>query len=196
MRSNRAWILAGAALSAGIGFVFVLSSRHPKIGSDSRILLIGDSLAVGLGPHLRALARDENIDFAVVARRGATISDFGGLVATEESARLGEALEQFEPTLVLIALGTNDEYLSPEALEREQDDLDALLEQLAPYDVAWIGVPELPKPDSNGAVRMIRDTGVPYFPSAQLELERAADELHPTVAGYAKWAGILWSWLT
>lgn len=192
MRSNRAWILAGAALSAGIGFVFVLGSRHPRLGPHSRLLLVGDSMAVGLAPHLSALAEDEGVPFRAVAQQGTTITDWGlGAQASE----LGAALESFRPTIVLVALGTNDEYLSEAALEAEEDDLDALLEQLACYDVAWVGVPALPK-ESNGAVAMIRSTGVPYFPSQNLTLERAADRLHPTVSGYAKWAGMLWSWLS
>lgn len=174
----------------------MLSARHPRIRDGSRLLLLGDSLAVGLTAPMRALAEDEGVPFASVAREGSTISDFGGLRPTEQAARLQQALADFAPTLVLVSLGTNDEYLSEAALAAERDDLDALLEQLAPYEVAWVGVPELPKAASNGAVRMIRETGLPYFPSQRLDLQRGPDHLHPTVAGYAKWAGILWSWLT
>ncbi len=181
---------------AGVGVAYVLSERHPKLRQGSRLLLVGDSMAVGLSPYLGAIARDEKVPFRSVAREGRTITDYGALTSSEDAQRLERALREFQPTLVLVALGTNDEYLAPASLDAEEDDLDALLDLLEPYDVAWIGVPELPKEDSNGAVQLIKSTGVPYFPSERLELERAPDGLHPTAAGYAKWAGMLWSWLS
>lgn len=183
------------ALAAGVGVAYVVSSRHPKLLADSRILLIGDSLALGLAPHLRALAEEAGLPFRAVAQKGTAIRDWGGIIETTASQRLQEALSTFQPTLVLVSLGTNDELFEPAVVVAEQDDLAALFERLDDYEVAWIGVPTLPV-QTAGAARMIRDTGVPYFPSERLELRRAPDGLHPTVGGYAAWAGALWSWLT
>lgn len=193
MKSNRAWILVGAALSTGLGVVFVLSDRHPKLRAGSRLLLVGDSLAVGLSPYLRAIAADEHVPFESVARVGTTIADWAR--STPDHAALQQALDSFRPTVVLVSLGTNDEYLSSAALDAEHDDLDRLVAMLRPYDVGWVGVPSLPKPGSNGAVDLVRSTGLPYFASQRLDLERAPDGIHPTAAGYAKWAGLLWSWI-
>jgi lysophospholipase L1-like esterase len=197
MRSNRAWILVGAALATGVGVAFVLRDRHPKIDADSRILLVGDSLSLGLGPQLRAMAEEAGLPFVALGVQGTTISDWAGLRSSAHADALAATLESFRPTIILVSLGTNDEYLSAAALDAEADDVDALLELLESYgDVVWIGVPELPKEASNGAVELITATDVPYFPSERLDIPRAPDDLHPTVAGYGSWAGMLWTWLT
>lgn len=196
MRSNRAWILVGAAVATGVGIAFVLKDRHPKLSEDDRILVVGDSFAVGLTPQLRAMAEEAGLPFDSVAVEGTTIRDWGGLVATQESAALEAVLQAFRPTIILVSLGTNDEYSGAALVESEADDLYALLERLGEYgQVVWIGLPELPR-ETSGAAEMIEDTGVPYFPSENLDLPRAPDGLHPTVAGYGSWAGMLWSWLT
>jgi lysophospholipase L1-like esterase len=197
MRSNRAWILVGAALATVGAVAYVLRPRHPKLTEDSRILLVGDSMAVGLAPQLRAMAEEAGLPFVSLAVQGTTISDWAGLRPTQHHEALAATLDSFRPTLTLVVLGTNDEYLSPASLEAERDDLYALLDQLAEYgEVAWVGVPALPKPEGNGAVELIAETDVPYFPSDLLDIPRAPDALHPTVAGYGSWAGMIWSWLT
>lgn len=192
MRGNRLWILAGAAVATGVGLAFVLGSR-PKIGPSSRVLLIGDSLAVGLGPQLRSLAADDDVPFLGIGVVGSTIRDWAHGARRSE---LMAALAAFDPNFILVSLGTNDEYLTAASAAAEEDDLDDLLALLAEYGVVvWIGPPTLPKP-TNGAVAMIEDTGVPYFSSDRLDIPRAPDGIHPTVAGYGAWAGMLWSWLT
>lgn len=196
IRSNRAWLLAGAALAA-VGGAIVFLGRRPKIDADSRILLVGDSLAQGLAPQLRAMAEDEGLPFVALGVQGSLISDWAGLVPTDSSAALAATLESFRPTLILVSLGTNDEYASASYAASEADDLEALLALVEEYgEVVWLGPPELPHEESNGATAMIRQTGVAYFPSDRLEIPRGGDNLHPTVAGYGSWAGMLWSWLT
>jgi lysophospholipase L1-like esterase len=197
MRSNRAWILVGAALATAGTIAYFVRERHPKLTEDSRILLVGDSMGVGLAPQLRAMADEAGLPFAALAVEGTTISDWAGLRPTQNHEALMATLDAFRPTLILVALGTNDEYLSAASLEAERDDVFALLDQLEQYgQVAWIGVPSLPKTESNGAVELIAETEVPYFPSERLEIPRAPDALHPTVAGYGSWAGMIWAWLT
>lgn len=196
MRGNRAWVLAGAALAAGVGVAYVLSSRHPKLHEDSRILVVGDSMAEGLTPFLRTMAAEAQLPFQALHARGTTITDWAGLVRTEHAAALEAALSQFEPTIVLVVLGTNDEYLPAASVAAEEDDLYQLLDKLEGLDVAWVGVPPLPRPESNGAVELIEATGVPTFPTENLDIPRGPDRLHPTVAGYGQWAGTLWSWLS
>lgn len=186
----------GAAVATGVGIAFVLKDRHPKLSEDDRILVVGDSFAQGLTPQLRAMAEEAGLPFDSVAVMGTTIRDWAGLVATPQSDALEAALLSFRPTIILVSLGTNDEYAGEDFVAREEDDLYALVERLSGYgEVVWIGLPELPR-ESSGAEAMIRDTGVPYFPSDNLDLPRAPDGLHPTAAGYGSWAGMLWSWLT
>jgi len=198
MGRNRAWVLAGFALASGVGLAYVLSPRHPKLRPGSRLLLIGDSMAQGLGPHLRGIADEEGVPFRSVASQGTSIASWTRWVPSLR-ASLHAALEQFQPTIVLVALGTNDEYLPSATVGQEHEDLQELLDELEPYDVGWIGAPSLPKPESNGAMEMIRGAlrirRVAYFPSDALDIPRGPDRLHPTVAGYGGWAGAIWGWL-
>lgn len=192
---NKAWIYAGLAVGAGtaaVGLVKLLSGPRLHPGR-SRLLLVGDSLAVGLAPHLKALSAEAGIAFDSLAKEGTRIDQWAN------SQKLQEKLRSFQPTLVLVSLGTNDEYLSAGAPERQAPYLQALLRNiraLAP-EVAWIGPPTLPKA-TNGVVEMIR-SGVPdshYYPSENLDIARGPDAIHPTARGYAAWAGSLWRWLS
>lgn len=191
--SHRAWVYAGIGLAVGgvtVGLVNFLSG--PKIlPGRSRLLLVGDSLAVGLAPPLRALSADARVTFDSIAKEGTRIDQWA------RSQVLADKLAQFQPTLILVSLGTNDEYL-PSAAPQEPH-LHELLERLrkaAP--VAWIGPPTLPKSASNGVTPMIK-ANVPrshYFPSDSLQIPRGPDGIHPTARGYAGWAGALWRWIS
>jgi len=162
---------------------------HP---GQTRLLVIGDSLAVGLSPPLRDLATSARMAFEATATVGTRIDQWA------DSAGLGQTLGSFRPSLTLISLGTNDEYLTgTDAVSRQREKVRVLLARIkaAGSDYVWIGPPTLPKP-SNGIVSMLRDE-IPsshYYPSDALEIPRGSDGIHPTARGYAGWAGALWRW--
>jgi len=188
---QRRWILGGLLLASGVGLM-AAASRKNLIRPDTRLLLVGDSLAVGLAPHLELLAEEEGIeDYRALAVSGSRIDQWA------DSAALEEVLETFHPTLVLVSLGTNDEALGPGAADRQAEALDELLALFEDTDaaIAWIGPPELPF--EGGGVRELLMEAVPhYFDSEDYEIPRGPDDLHPTAAGYAGWAGVIWTWLT
>lgn len=194
-QTDRAWIYAGLLIVAGVGVVSVLR-RGPKLAASSRVLLVGDSLAVGLSAPIGALARDSKVPFEAIGQVGSTIQQWGG-VATLNAALRGK-LVAFKPTLVLVSLGTNDEYLSADAAAKEKPALEALvaLIQQSGAELGWIGPPTLPRP-TNGTVAMIQSVvrESAYFHSERFVIPRAGDQLHPTVKGYAGWAGSIWAWL-
>lgn len=193
--SNKAWIYAGLGIAAGmsaVGLVRVL--RQPRVRSGkSRVFLFGDSLAVGLEPHLKALSQEANIAFDSVTKSGTRIDQWA------KSQVLLDRLGKFQPTLVLISLGTNDEYLGSGAATKQAPYLSELLKNVKKFapEVVWIGPPTLPRP-SSGIVKLIRGniSSDHYFPSDTLEIPRGPDGLHPTARGYAAWAGALWRWLS
>jgi len=195
MRSNpeRLWIYLGLGLVAGIGLAQLL--KGPKImPGQSRILLVGDSLAVGLGPFLKQLAKERNVAFEVLAKEGTRLDQW----ATSQMLRT--KLAEFQPTLVLVSLGTNDEYLTGKDVVPKQtaafDTLLGALMTVHPEAVVWIGPPTLPKPKSNGITAMLQAKTDHYFPSESLTIPRGPDQLHPTARGYAGWAGAIWQWLS
>jgi len=192
---NKSWIYAGLAVAAAgvsaVGLVKVLSGPRLRAGR-TRLFLVGDSLAVGLAPHFKALAAESNIAFDSLAKEGTRIDQWAN------SQVLADRLRTFQPSLILVSLGTNDEYLSDGAPARQAPFLQTLLKNLrAVAPEVWIGPPTLPK-ETNGIVALIRSS-VPdshYFPSENLDIARGPDSLHPTARGYAAWAGSVWRWLS
>ena len=188
---DKRWLLGGLLIASGVGLA-ALATRRPKITASSRVLLFGDSLAVGLTPQLGQLATEAGVaayeGHGIV---GSHITDW------DRSAWLDETLASFQPTLILVSLGTNDEAESPGAADREAPRLSALLGKLRATgaEIVWIGPPALPFP-RQGVVDMIRQNVPYFFDSEQLDIPRSPDGLHPNAAGYAGWAGAIWQWLT
>lgn len=206
-QKDRAWLLFGLAVGAGIGIASLLSRPRPKLGVASRVLLIGDSMAQGLTPHLAALAKDRAVPFMGRSEVGTRIDQWTG-------ARLDAALAAFgaSPTLVLVALGTNDFY-AKETHETLAAHVTALAGKLSEIprsdeyglgpDVLWIGPPLLQILDAPYDVieQALREgytgTGVAgYFASQVLDLRMGPDRIHPTSAGFASWAAAIWNRLS
>lgn len=182
--------MAGAA-AAGL-YILLVKSR--RLGGHARVLLIGDSLGVGLAHPLGVRAGEEGIPFRSLVVGSTRITDWSGLARADLARDLDAAMLEFQPTLVLISLGTNDEYyFSVEGLPQEEDDLAELLARLSDVDVVWIGPPTLPR-TTNGTRAMIRATGVAYFPSETFDIPRT-DGIHATTRGYSDWADEVWAWL-
>jgi lysophospholipase L1-like esterase len=188
---DKRWLLGGLLIASGVGLA-ALATRRPKITSKTRLLLFGDSLAVGLNPQFKQLAAEAGVE-AYVGK---------GIVGTrinqwDTDLWLDETLVAFQPNMILVSLGTNDEATSPGAVDREAPHLARLLDKLhaTGAEIVWIGPPALPFP-RQGVADMIRANVPYYFESENLEIPRSPDHLHPNAAGYAGWAGAIWQWLT
>lgn len=191
---DRRWILGGLLFAGGVGIVRVLTNR-PKLDENSRILVIGDSFARGLAPHLDALAEDEDLPLHAMGISG-TVT-----VQWVNSTDLSSQLASFKPTHVFVSLGGNDSYtnFSPEDVAEDSLELVEKIQTAGAHPI-WIGVPPMPRfhggneinPDTLMAVK----DAVPfYFDSSDLVIPREPDGLHPTAAGYAGWAGAFWNWI-
>jgi lysophospholipase L1-like esterase len=186
---DRSWILAGLLLLGGYGLVR-MTSQGVRLKPGDRLLLVGDSLAMGLAPHLQALSRDAGHPFQSVAQISTTIEHWS------HDALLTSALEQLKPNYVLICLGTNDAY-SSQPLETVKFKLKKLLDkvQAAGAVPLWITPPKLP-PKARQDVLQLLDAATPNrFQSRDLALPQP-DGIHSTPRGYAGWAGAIWAWLT
>lgn len=190
--SSRHWLYAGLALATGYGVVRLLEGPQIEYGK-SRILLVGDSLAVGLGPYLRELSGPRRVAFDSTAAVGTRIDQWSS------NATLKAALAAFRPTLVLVSLGTNDAYMQGGVATAEQQRLRLreLLSLIKAHgaDYVWIGPPALPAAKNPYVLAMLKDE-IPlshYYHSERLDLPRGPDGLHPTLKGYAGWAGLVWT---
>ena len=195
MRTSKQWLYAGLALVAGVGVVRLMSG--PRLRKGLKVLLIGDSLAVGTAPHYAALAKEAGVEFKGLGVTGTRIDQWAG------SQELPKVLGSFNPDLVLISLGTNDAFMQgADVVAKQRTQLERLLQQLQGRDVVWIGPPTLPNPPSPGIVLMIQEAAgalaprFHYFHSERLQIPRGPDGIHPTVRGYAGWAGAVWHWLS
>jgi lysophospholipase L1-like esterase len=191
MKSRR-WLLGGLLFAGGVGLTALAARRAKLVTDTTRLLLIGDSMAQGLDPQLHKLADEQGI----AAYRG------HGIVGSriDQWARdpwLDDAIATFQPTLILVSLGTNDEAMGAGAADRQAPHLAALLDKLSASgaDLAWIGPPALPFP-RHGVTDLVHANVPHFFDSEKLDIPRAGDGLHPNVGGYAGWAGSLWQWLT
>lgn len=201
------WLAFG--LLAGGAFLLIRSARaaNPvwrKVDfAKDRFLLIGDSLAEGIGAHLTAA--NANVAGRAVYKRGAPISAFvgkGSMVAD-----LQRELAEFQPTVVLVSLGTNDEAVrsrNPNAdiKKATEANVAALLKSLVGYNVIWIGPPQLPWAPDTAFRGMIQQAVGPenYFATdanAALNTQgRANDRIHFTSTGYKRWLEAVATWIT
>lgn len=202
MPSNRAWIYVGlTATVAAVGLVEL--TRGPTLKKGDRVLLVGDSLAVGLQTPLGALAKEYGIAFQGIGIVGTRIDQWS------QSDVLKQTLETFKPTVVLVSLGTNDAYMMapPDVYDRQKPYLEqllTLLESASPRAIVWIAPPTLPAAAVSlarvraliASVHTLLRPRVAVFPSDRLKLARGPDGIHPVASGYAGWAGALWQWLT
>lgn len=210
---NRSWLLGGLLAVAGVGLVRGLRGARIRLTQNSRILLIGDSMAQGLGPQVKALATDVKLPYLGYGIPGTRIEQWAS------SAWLDQALVDFQPTIALVSLGTNDAYEQRADLwASKRPAVDALLQKLARFsnrysndspdlvyglgaETIWIGPPTLPAVQGgmtlDSAFLAELADGVPnYFDSTTLDIPRGPDNLHPTVKGFAGWAGGVWQSLT
>lgn len=204
---DRTWLYAGLIVAGGVGLMRVLG-QGPTLRRGERLLLVGDSLAVGLQPPLGQLAKDNGVVFDAVGQVGSTVAQWAGLSAQTglpATTTLNTSLRQklaLRPAVVLISLGTNDEALTFESAKKELGGIDALagLVRNSGALLGWIGPPKFLPGQSfkpNGFTAAIRQK-IPtkdYFPSEAYDIPRGGDNLHPTVRGYAGWAGQIWQWL-
>ena len=185
------WI-AVVALAGGAVLVLsqVVQGCKPIIqGAGKRILLVGDSLAVGMSKPFLASAQAQGHVAQVNAKVSTTMSHWLG------QGGLAGIVAAFQPDVVLVCLGTNDSktnYTDAQLTEHVQRILATAGATGA--KVGWILPPRLPFPDRVGPI--VRATGGPAFESATLDGLQQADGIHPSGAGFAKWNEAVWAWAT
>lgn len=160
-----------------------------------RVVIIGDSHMQALGPRLRtALPRVTGVEIVrVEARPGWSAR---GYVSAGDVPALTRGAD-----VVVIELGGNDasNRIGPEAHAR---DVQALIRQVAPAQVVWVGPGVTERPDLEsyrGPIRMaqkrvVEAAGGVWVDSQPLtsKADLRADKVHYTIpGGYDRWAARL-----
>lgn len=163
---------------------------------QSRILLIGDSLAVGLQKPLRERATRLGVPFGSTAQVSTTIHQW--LTGKGLARSLDAAIEQAQPTLTLVSLGTNDmRGRDPAAAGREGGQFVDLLLRSGAGTVGWLLPPKMPFGDRGFLAALqveLGKRGIRSFDASSLTVPRASDGIHPTAAGYDQWGEAIAAW--
>lgn len=186
------WLFGGILTLAGVGVVYALhkssSGCQIRIKAGDRIMLIGDSLAVGLTSPVKALATQSGCDFFALAKSGTMMPYWTG------NESVAGAIQTFSPTLILVSLGTNDSK-GNHTDEQLAAHVAALREFLSVTGAAivWILPPQLPFPER--VSKHVLAAGIASFPSSTLPIPQG-DGIHPTARGYAGWAEHIFAYLS
>jgi lysophospholipase L1-like esterase len=196
--TSRAWIYAGLLVAAGVGLASASKAPAPRaVPGNARILLIGDSLSVGLKTPMALLAKETNIPFAHCGAQGYTINRFVGNGTM--AGCVAQQLTSLKPTHVLILLGTNDEAMSASMAPQQLEAARSLVATCQAHgaEVIWIA-PAKKFTTSNGVLSGLRKMfdDAHWFESSSIGLPTADSIGHMTPVNYCKWSGSIWNWLT
>lgn len=191
LKSARGPIVEGAARLNGGGEVsFTLwadgAGAFPVELAGKSVLLVGDSMAEGIGPHLQKKVEAAGGRFINGQERSSTIVWWQG------SGKLRELLLKHRPDIVFIALGSNEIFIEEPGLRAPL--IKAIVAELGTRPAFWIG-PPCWKPDK-GLVNVIDDNFQEshFYNSNDLQVARAPDGKHPTAQGYQYWTELIWNW--
>lgn len=157
------------------------------------VLLVGDSLAYQLGPRLRPVLQARGRTLVTLGRGGTSARQW------VERGWLRAAVQRYPTELLLISLGTN-------CVTTERPQLGATMRQLAALarsPVLWLSPPPLRY--NTAYIRAgAAAAEVTLFEPGKLPMGRERDprrpgrwreDVHPTHAGYQRWARLLTEYL-
>jgi hypothetical protein len=179
-----ALLIGGAA--AGFTLLAVLLKRSSAAPAPargpSRIALIGDSFAVGLGPPLQHLYAPPTL-FQYEGETGTTPKQWATATGC---GPCGSWLPAWQPTIVLVSLGMND-YANPHPDAAYYQTIAEGIASLGATCV-WLEPPSVPKSPLTAVRAIIESLGVPVI-KAPAGLPIGADGVHPV--SYAPWAAAI-----
>ena len=158
---------------------------------DGRVLLVGDSLVQGLAPRFKQLTEAAGGELVSLSSIGKSTFWYG------QQTFIQDLVNQYNPRLVIIVLGTNDEGAEQDPTKYHRA-IDAVLRQTGGKRVVWVGPPTIPRSADEDAGSAARNTllaqhgGMVVFDgralTSDLNDKRTPDGVHFTVAGSKVWA--------
>lgn len=166
-------------------------TRTTLIPSGSKLLIAGDSLAVGMSD-----------EFVRIAKRRGYIPHTHAIVGTNAIQWvkwIESDITKYSPKLVIVSLGTNDAMIIDQI--RKFDNIYRDIQDVVERNGAvlvWIGPPKLPRekiPHATEIRTILLTTIHNYFDSERLNIARGVDKIHSTPIGYNAWMKEVWSWM-
>lgn len=159
----------------------------PAINRGSTVMLIGDSLAVGMSYEFKRLAKKAGYRAVTHAITGSTTLQWLSLIKHD--------LKVNKPSLVVVSLGTNDA-AAPAILSNHPElfkEFVKIIDKTSAF-LVWIGPPAISihrVPKLNVARKLIKQVAPIYFSSENLKIH-FTDGYHTDPAGYKKWIQEVW----
>jgi lysophospholipase L1-like esterase len=114
-------------------------------------------------------------------------------IAWGSQSKLDQLITEFDPTFVLIVLGSSE--LTSRSMDGRAESVRNMLKKIGPRQMAWVGPPNW-RADTGINALLERELGKQrFFRSAELELERESDGIHPNRAAGSAWADLIAQWL-
>jgi lysophospholipase L1-like esterase len=164
----------------------------PSVGT--RVLLIGDSLSVGLGPAMAAHARACGTPFHHHGVVGSHVTQWA------HDSWLQPQLDRAQANVVVVSLGGNDFQRFDDENVRAGIDQFVAKVRSSGAKLRWISPPTMPFSDRVGVRDMWKQkidgsAGIDWYPTEELVIPRAPDRVHPTIKGYKTLGKMLWQWV-
>lgn len=162
----------------------------------SRVVIIGDSHSVQLGPALVDAAHID-LGWTLVGK----ISNVGWSTARYLADGTWKAqAAAVQPDVAVVILGTNDAAISQQAYAAQLKKMVDEIKSLGVTDIVWVGPPSVQKPDIDARIERIAPWQASFLPQFGVRWVdsrpltgggQAADGVHFTRAGYMAWASSL-----
>jgi lysophospholipase L1-like esterase len=167
------------------------SEAFPMVTPGATVMLIGDSLAVGMEPKFVSLARRGGYVPVTHAVNGTSIFQWMKWIKSD--------LEKNKPELVVVSLGTNDAIIYDRVKQHSHlyGEFTRIIEESGAV-LVWLGPPDITLkriPHIEDERALIRKSTTHYFPSEAIERPMGGDGIHSSPAGYNRWMGAAWDWM-
>lgn len=162
------------------------SGSYPVSLAGKTVLLTGDSMSEGIGWTMKAKVEAAGGRLVVVPWYSSTT------VGWQSEGRMRQYIEQYQPDVVFIALGSNEIFTGD--MQTRAAAVREITAEIGDRPAYWIGPPSW-KPD-HGIVRAIEENfpAGRFYNSNDLRVPRRKDGAHPTDDGYATWTELIWNW--
>lgn len=167
------------------------SEAFPAVTRGATVMLIGDSLAVGMEGKFVSLARKNGYVPVTHAVNGTSIFQWMKWINTD--------LEKNRPELVVVSLGTNDAIIYDRVKQHSHlyGEFTKIVEESGAV-LVWLGPPDIsPKriPRIGDMREIIKKSTTNYFDSERFERPTGGDGVHSTLKGYGLWMTSAWNWM-
>lgn len=169
-----------------------LSRRHISVPQGGTVLLVGDSHAQGLRHRMKENAKSAGYKFVSHAVEGTMTKQW--------TKWLKKDIEENDPSLIIISLGTNDAAANDLWLDRNSSCYKDLLDVASGSmrSVIWVGMPTYKSRRLKNVKKvsdLIVSTQVNVFDSTVIPIKLTEDGIHATSKGYGMWSDAIWDWL-